>query len=160
MKKKVYHTSDVIIQNPDIFHSRRYLDFGRGFYVTTIKEQAEKYSARIRVRGKQPVLNIYELDVDVTAIKYKRFETYDGEWLDYVAACRDGKEVELYDIIEGGIANDKVFDTVDLYFSGRMSKDDALKKLAYTKPNWQICIASQTVLVNSLKFISSENLMS
>lgn len=159
MKTKVYHTSDIIIHNPDVLHSRQYLDFGRGFYVTTLKEQAEKYSARIRIRGNNPVLNIYELNVDVSAFKYKRFDKYDEEWLDYVAACRDGRTVEQFDIIEGGIANDKVFDTVDLYFSGRMSKDDALRKLAFTKPNWQICISSQLILDNSLKFINSEVLL-
>ncbi|MDO5342676.1 MAG: DUF3990 domain-containing protein [Bacteroidia bacterium] len=159
MEMTVYHTSDLTIHNPDVLHSRKYLDFGSGFYVTTLKEQAEKYSAKIRIRGKQPVLNIYELKIDVSTINYKRFDNYNEEWLDYVAACRDGRNVERFDIIEGGIANDKVFDTVDLYFSGRMSKDDALRKLAFTKPNWQICITSQAVLDNSLKFINSENLM-
>ena len=41
---KVYHASSVIVENPDTIHSREYLDFGQGFYITTIREQAEKYA--------------------------------------------------------------------------------------------------------------------
>lgn len=37
----VYHGSNMIINHPDVYHSYRNLDFGRGFYVTTVKEQAE-----------------------------------------------------------------------------------------------------------------------
>lgn len=38
----VYHGSDVVVQTPDVLHSYRNLDFGKGFYVTTVREQAEK----------------------------------------------------------------------------------------------------------------------
>ena len=49
---KVYHASSVIVENPDTIHSREYLDFGQGFYITTIREQAEKYAQRFLRRGK------------------------------------------------------------------------------------------------------------
>ena len=62
-------------------------------------------------------------------------------------------------MIEGGVADDKVFDTVDLYFSGLMSKTDALRRLIYVEPNWQICIASQRVLDENLLFVKSEMLV-
>ena len=29
----VYHGSTEIIKNPDVVHSKKYLDFGRGFYI-------------------------------------------------------------------------------------------------------------------------------
>lgn len=38
----VYHGSNQIVNHPDVRYSERNLDFGRGFYVTTVKEQAEK----------------------------------------------------------------------------------------------------------------------
>ena len=38
----VYHGSTLQIVHPDIAHSKRYLDFGRGFYVTSFQPQAEK----------------------------------------------------------------------------------------------------------------------
>lgn len=152
----VYHTSNVAISHPDIDHSRLYLDFGKGFYVTTLREQALKYSARIIARGATPIINTYEFSCDYNNIRHKRFESYNEDWLDYVAACRDGQTVEKYDVIEGGVANDKVFETIDLYFAGNMSKEDALRKLVYLKPNWQICITSQEILDNCLKIINSE----
>ena len=30
----VYHGSTEIIKNPDVLHSKKYLDFGKGFYIT------------------------------------------------------------------------------------------------------------------------------
>ena len=38
----VYHSSDQRFTSPDVLHSRNALDFGKGFYVTRFKEQAEK----------------------------------------------------------------------------------------------------------------------
>lgn len=39
----LYHGSDVEVSKPDIFHSRKNLDFGCGFYVTPIYWQAQKW---------------------------------------------------------------------------------------------------------------------
>lgn len=149
----VYHASTEIIENPDVLHSRDYLDFGKGFYLTTIREQAEKYALRFIRRGKRAFLNEYELKDDLSNFSQKIFARYDDEWLEYVGACRYGKECEHYDMVSGGIADDKVFNTVDLYFSGEMNKQDALKRLIYEKPNNQICIISQELINNHLIFI-------
>ncbi|HRN16042.1 MAG TPA: DUF3990 domain-containing protein, partial [Xylanibacter oryzae] len=59
---KVYHVSNVIVDKPDVMHSREALDFGKGFYVTFLHEQAVKYGERFKYRGKDAVLNVYELD--------------------------------------------------------------------------------------------------
>lgn len=152
----VYHTSDIEIPHPDVFHSRECLDFGKGFYVTDLKAQAEKYSSRFLIRGRVPILNIYELAFQKELISYKRFNSYDRVWLDFVPLCRSGKAVANYDIIEGGIANDKVFDTIDLYFSGLISEEAALSRLAFIHPNWQICITSQAILDECLSFKGSQ----
>ena len=49
---EVFHASTVQIDTPDIYHSRQYLDFGPGFYVTTMYDQAEKYANRfIRLKS-------------------------------------------------------------------------------------------------------------
>lgn len=52
---EVFHASTVLIDTPDIYHSRQYLDFGPGFYVTTMYDQAEKYANRFIRRGKAPL---------------------------------------------------------------------------------------------------------
>jgi len=151
----VYHASTVKVEQPDTKHSRPYLDFGPGFYVTTIQDQAIKYASRFTRRGRKAVLNIYELSDDIRQWKTKEFEKYDEEWLDFVTECRTGRTIDDYDIIIGGIANDKVFRTVDLYYAGDISKEECLKRLVYETPNNQICIRNQQVLDKCLTFKSS-----
>lgn len=150
---EVYHASTVKVEHPDVCHSRQFLDFGQGFYVTTLKEQALKYALRFIRRGKEAWLNVYELE-ESAIIPYvlKRFEKYDADWLDFVTACRKGIVVGDYDVIMGGIANDKVFRTVDLFFAGDITREEALKRLLFESPNDQICIRSQTVLDSCLTF--------
>lgn len=53
---KVYHTSPVIVENPDIAHSRDFLDFGSGFYVTTMLKQAKSMVTDLFVVVKTPFL--------------------------------------------------------------------------------------------------------
>ena len=155
----VYHTSYTEIPQPDVLHSRRFLDFGKGFYVTHLRKQAINYGNRFLKNNKPAVLNVYHLDFDPSAFRYKRFDSYNSEWLDFVINCRNGNEVENYDIIEGGIANDKVFTTIDLYFSGLIDKTEALNRLRYEKPNWQICLCTQNAIDKCLQFIDSEEIV-
>ena len=58
---KVYHTSSVIVESPDTMHSRSFLDFGSGFYVTTLEKQAIDYAQRFIIRGHNAYINIYEM---------------------------------------------------------------------------------------------------
>lgn len=73
---KVYHASMVRVEHPDVFHSRKFLDFGQGFYITTLREQAIKYAQRFLRRGKEAWLNVYELDEQLMTSSYalKEFE--------------------------------------------------------------------------------------
>ena len=146
---KLYHGSTVIVDKPLVSCGRNNLDFGKGFYTTNIQSQAEKWVQRFIALGKKGIISIYNFaDSDINSkCRYKKFSEYNEEWLDFVLACRDGsKEYLNYDIIEGGIANDKVFNTVELYFSGLIDKTTALKRLKYEKPNNQICFINQSVL--------------
>ena len=154
----VYHASTVVVESPDPTHSRSFLDFGPGFYVTTLREQAVKYGSRFINRGREAFLNVYELADDLSQWKVIEFKRYDETWLDFVTECRQGRVVGDYDIIIGGIANDKVFRTVDLYFAGDISKEECLRRLVFEKPNNQICIRSQQVLNVCLTFKSSQRL--
>lgn len=150
---RVYHSSTQRIENPDISHSRDFLDFGKGFYVTTIEEQAVKYAERFMRRNHDAWLNVYELNDDAFKFNILTLKSYDESWIDFVTSCRAGNDKSDYDMIIGGIANDKVFRTIDLYFAGDISKDEALKRLIYEKPNNQICIRSQRIIDKHLKFI-------
>ena len=156
---KLYHASTIVVEHPDVLHSRPNLDFGRGFYLTSMYDQAVRYSERFTRRGKPAFVNEYELDEDLENFVVKRFEGYNEEWLDYVAVCRHGGTPEQkYDVVEGGIANDKVFNTVDLYFAGVITRTEALGRLKYEKPNHQICILNEELISRHLHFVKSEEI--
>ena len=152
---EVYHASTLEIKCPDIFHSRKYLDFGPGFYVTTLRQQAVNYAARFKRRKCPAVLNVYELSDTYSDYQTLLFDRYDAAWLDFVTDCRSGNTIGEYDIVRGGIANDKVFRTIDLYFAGDITKDEALKRLLYEKPNDQICFRTQEAIDSCLAFTKS-----
>lgn len=159
---KVYHGTTMIVDAPLVGIGRRNLDFGLGFYVTDIEEQAISWATRPVNGGKPNILNKYELDKDgalSAGYRYKIFESYDSEWLDFVVENRRGGIAwKDYDIIEGGIANDRVFNTIELYDAGLITKEEALTRLKYEKPNNQICIIAQQIVDDYLKFVEAVDL--
>ena len=104
-------------------------------------------------------LNAYmfdEIAAEANGIRFKRFDSYNIEWLDYVVGCRKGKDISAdFDIVEGGVANDSVIDTVEDYEKGIITAEQALGQLRYKKVNHQICILNQSVVDQYLKFIDS-----
>lgn len=155
---KLYHSSNMIVEHPDTLHSRKYLDFGCGFYLTSIYEQAEKYAQRYKRRGQQAWLNTYELLDNVESWNVKRFDSYDKQWLDFISLCRAGENVGDYDMVVGGIANDRVIITLDRYFAREISQDETLGLLKYEKPNIQYCIRTERMLKECLTYIESKQL--
>lgn len=77
-------------------------------------------------------------------------------WLDFVLNCRSGKDTSDYDIVVGGVANDKVFNTVELYLDQLIDKTEAINRLRYEKPNLQICFRTELILGKYLHFMRSE----
>lgn len=154
---RVYHGSYMEIPNPDIFHSRVNVDFGKGFYTTPLLEQAQKWCKKYTGKGKAAWLSIYALDERAfEECKVRQFVSYSEEWLDFVLECRQGRDTTDYDIVMGGVANDKVFNTVELFFDGLIDKKEAIKRLQYEKPNFQIAFRSQEVIERYLHFERSE----
>ena len=129
---RFYHTSNVIVSKPDVSHSRKHLDFGMGFYLTSMEKQARDYGQRFIRRGEPAIMNVFEFAEETPDVNRKFFPAYDGKWLDYVAACRKDLPHEQYDVVE-----------------------QALDQLRWKKPNHQLCIASQEVIDRYLQFIES-----
>lgn len=156
-KFEVYHAGTECILKPDCDKGRINLDFGKGFYLTDIYDQAVMWAERkSRERRQEAVINVYRLDksVIIREGRIKVFNSYDDDWLDFIVACRNGYDVRAkYDYIEGGVANDRVINTVNLYMQGYISKDRALDNLRYIKPNNQICISNQKLLDKCLEYI-------
>lgn len=151
----VYHGSYCIVDKPQVSFSRDALDFGNGFYVTEIEEQAINWTNKFKRRGKNGYLNCYNLEIENVKRIYKirEFLSYDVEWLDFILECRAGNNIYLeYDMIIGGIADDRVYNTIELYQDHLIEKDEALIKLQYYKPNGQICIINQDIINRYLKY--------
>ena len=159
---RIYHGGISVVDKPSVTAGRPQLDFGQGFYVTDIKAQAESWAERMqRIKAAVGIVNVYELDMDKikAAFRYHCFERYDEAWLQFIVANRmGGKDYEQYDVIEGGVANDRVIDTVEAYMSNLMPLDAALRELSRHKPNNQLCITSQKAIDECMSFVESYNI--
>ena len=153
----LYHGSNIVVSKPDVLHSRERVDFGAGFYVTPIYEQAEKWSQRFKRAGNEGIITKYSFDEDcLKQWKVLEFAAYSEEWLDFILSCRKGLDSTDYDIVIGGVANDKVFNTVELYFENLIDKKEAIKRLRFEEPNLQMCFRNQKVIDACLHFEGSE----
>lgn len=154
----LFHGSYVEIPDPDLSHSRDKLDFGKGFYTTSLYEQAAQWCRRFKRSGRSSVISKYSFDEKAfEELSILRFETYSEEWLDYILNCRSGHAASQHDIVIGGVANDKVFNTVELYFDGLIDKTEAIRRLRFEKPNLQICFCTDRAL-QYLNYTGSEEI--
>ena len=127
-------------------------------YVTPLYEQAAKWCGKFKRRGKDGIISRYEYDESrESELKTLKFDSYSGEWLDFILNCRSGKDSTDYDLVVGGVANDKVFNTVELFVDGLIDKTEAINRLRYEKPNLQICFRTEKAL-SLLHFEGSETL--
>lgn len=160
MMRKVYHGASQEVSSPLVHVGRENLDFGKGFYVTDIRNQA-KIWAEVKSRylmDAKGYINEYLFDFDnaIKDFRYKKFEKYDRDWLHFIVDSRDGLKVwKGFDIIEGGVANDRVIDTVEAFKAGQISEEKALIELSKHQPNNQICILKQEVVDKYLIFRKS-----
>lgn len=118
----LYHSSTEIVENPDTLHSRDYLDFGKGFYLTTIREQAEKYALRFKRRHKQSWLNVYDFSFNPSEWNILKFEIYNREWLDFVSKCRKGNVINEYDMIVGGMYSLTLEKATDIFYNSETAE--------------------------------------
>ena len=153
---KVFHGGCTEIREIDLSKGRSNLDFGKGFYVTNIRSQAEYWADRMgkfhNVDGVVSEFEFYERAFTDKMYKVLRFDGYNEEWLDFVVLNRDPITEEQrhdYDIVEGPVANDDVNDRIVDYLEGLVSKADFLTELSFHKPTHQICFCT----VSSLQMI-------
>lgn len=158
----VYHGATQAVEHPICRFGRPNLDFGQGFYVTDIREQAVEWAVRVgRNRQAMPILNRYILDRNGFVKKGRAlvFDSYDEKWLHFIVASRtEQNPAKGYDYIEGGVANDRVVDTVNLYMQGLMTLEVALIRLSEHRPNNQICLLSQQLTDKYLTFDGTESI--
>lgn len=159
----LYHGSYIAVPSPLVGLGRKKVDFGQGFYLTNLNGQAKAWAETIaerKGRNTHPIVSKYTLDytsVKNDGFRVRIFESYNLEWLEYVIDCRRGGEMQKqYDIVEGGVANDNVIDTVEDYENDIITAEQALGQLRYKKVNHQICILNQRIIDKYLTFKNSE----
>ena len=143
----VYHGGSQIVETPEIRITRFNKDFYFGFYCTIMRKQAERWATRY---GKMGYVNLYEYCPD-ERLKMLKFDKMTEEWLDFIAACRIGKAHD-YDIVEGPMADDTIFNFVQGFIDGKYSRTAFWELAKFKKPTHQISFHTARALT-TLKFM-------
>lgn len=155
---KLYHGSTVAVKNPSLRPGRPNADFGKGFYTTSNLEQAVRWAhiKQEREEAQRAVVSVYEFDetlLDRPDLNIRRFTGADEPWLLFVTDCRKSRRHD-YDLVQGPVANDKVFTTVNLFESGVLSAEAAILQLKAYKTYDQLSFHTEKV-ISSLHFVES-----
>ena len=158
---RLYHGSNIDIKEIKLEMCRPYKDFGQGFYLTVMKEQAKKMANRVaRIYGGSPVLNVYELDDDFTNnndLNIKDFGTETSEeWARFVRNNRSKSFTDFaseecnfdnkYDIVIGPIADDDMALLFRQYENGMITFENMLSGMIYKKTTNQYSFHTQRAI--------------
>ena len=143
----LYHGSKNIVESPEIRVTKYNKDFYFGFYCTTLDAQAKRWATRFDGKG---ILNEYRY-IPNEELFVKVFPEMSEEWLDFIVACRSGKS-HNYDIVEGPMANDTIFNYVQNFVDGKISREAFWDLARFKKPTHQISFHTAKSLT-TLKFL-------
>lgn len=132
---KLYHGSTYAVRKPSSLRGRANTDFGRGFYTTTSREQAEKWALIKKNRlgnTARAIVSCYDFDeksLNDDALRVMHFDGPTAQWLDFVVGNRRGAALHDYDLVMGPVANDKLYATIQLYEQGILSTSATIDQL-------------------------------
>lgn len=151
----LYHGSNVVVEHPVVSKGKPSVDFGQAFYVTSDYEQAKRWANQVKCRRGTGTAYISEYEVDDAAfekLRVLRFTEPDAQWLHFVADNRrQTYNGEQYDVVAGPVANDNTMPVVNLFISGFLDEEYAIKRLLPQKLNDQYAFKTETA-VNLLRF--------
>ena len=152
---KLYHGSNIAVQNPQILASDRKLDFGAGFYLTSSFEQAKRWADLTTERRGTgtPTISVYEFDeTKLENLKILKFEKANKKWLNFVVANRDNTvNDQKWDIVVGPVANDRTMPVIRLFVAKVYTATETLRRLLPQKLHDQYIFKTQASL-QFLKF--------
>lgn len=137
----IYHGSNTAVENPRILINGHYKDFGYGFYCTNIEKQAKRWAL---TRRGASVVSHYQY-VKSKELKILEFPDMTEEWLQFVVDCRSGKE-HNFDIVEGPMADDQIWDYVEDYLNKKISKEAFWELVKFKYPTHQIVFCTERAL--------------
>lgn len=146
----VYHGSRVNVEQPEIKIGKYTKDFGYGFYCTIMKKQARRWATKGTSKGN---VSIYEFLPNQT-LSIKIFEEMSEEWLDFIINCRAGG-THKYDIVEGPMADDEVYDHIAEFLEGKISREAFWVLVQFKHPTHQISFHTQEALT-TIKYVGAE----
>lgn len=151
-KSIVYHGSNVEVAVPRILQNGFYKDFGYGFYCTNYEKQAKRWAM---TKKGESVINRYEYELCMD-LKILSFDNMTDEWLDFVAKCRMGIE-HNYDIVEGPMADDQIWNFVEGFIDGRIPRKAFWELVKFNYPTHQIVFCTEEA-IKTLTFKGSDRL--
>jgi len=113
---RVFHGTNLVIEQPKIINRFKTLDFGEGFYTTENENQAREFAVKVCQRRSPtlcPIVNCYDFHEDFEKYSVLKFDAPNEKWLNFVVERRKGIDLQnKYDLIIGPVANDDVFGTI------------------------------------------------
>ena len=146
---ELYHGSNVELQKPKILTNGFYKDFGYGFYCTQMKKQAERWAL---TKKENHIVNRYVYNEEKT-LSVLKFSEMTEEWLDFVVDCRSGKN-HSYDIVEGPMADDTIWDYIEDFIRGNITREAFWILVKFKYPTHQIVFCTEKAL-KTLEFEGS-----
>ena len=116
-------------------------DFGYGFYCTNIEKQAKRWAL---TKHNAHIVNIYEYTPNDN-LNMISFETMSKQWLEFIVNCRRGVQHD-YDIVEGAMADDTIWDYVEDYVDGEITEAAFWELIKFKYPTHQIVFCSESAL--------------
>ena len=143
----LYHGSKQIVEFPEIRIAKYNKDFYFGFYCALFPEQAKRWAVRFTGAG---MINEYSYSEN-NALRILKFSEMTEEWLDFIVSCRLGNPHD-FDIVEGPMANDTIFNYVQNFVDGKITRAAFWELAKFKKPPHQICFHTARALA-ALKFV-------
>lgn len=146
----IYHGSTQIVPYPEIRIGKFHKDFYFGFYCTIMEKQAKRWAVRF---GREGYVSRYQYTPN-EALSVRRFDSLSEEWLDFVVACRMGQP-HGYDIVEGPMADDTIYNYVQSFMDGKITRAAFWELARFKYPTHQISFHTVRALL-TLEFAGGE----
>ncbi len=150
---KLYHGTNIDFEKIDLSLCKPNKDFGRGFYLTDIKNQASQMAVRRCDFSKKgsPIVQEYEIDDSVLKtgeLKVKVFDKVSPEWAEFILKNREKNRHYLfdYDVVIGPIADDGVVLQLNLYERHLIDINQLVRGLTYHDLNSQFCFRTEKAI--------------
>ena len=155
----LYHGSNMKVREAKLIPSKRFLDFGMGFYLTSDEEQAKKWAVRTANRRESgtPTVSVFQVEeAKLENLQILTFPFANRDWLRFVSAYRTGTAAgEEYDVIIGPVANDQAIRTINNYLKGYFSEEIAIQLLLPQKLKDQYVFKTERALA-VLEFLEAK----